>query len=148
MITSKVNIEVNKNGVRFNSDDYNYYGGKNVQSGLLDSTELGELLYKVEKLIWDNKEVLFKATKAKWDYDLKDVKVTKFQMEILSRLNFESKTLSQIAKDNNIDNVIFAIETLWGLGLLEKDFDNKTNFTYKISEIGNRFLEIKEGTTT
>ena len=59
-------------------------------------------------------------------------------MGLLSRMDFKKKSLSQIAEDN----IIFAIENLWRLGLIEKDFSSKDNSIYKISELGNRFLEI------
>ena len=115
MITSKLQITVNQYGkVTIDSDDFWYIDKYNTQSNMLDNSKLKELLPQIEKLFRDNKDVLLEARKATNDYRLQDVFITSFQANILKRIESKGKaTMKLIVEDNDIDNVQFAVETLW-----------------------------------
>ena len=143
---AKVEITVSEyGGITIDSDDFWYVDKHNIQSNLLDNSKLKELLPQIEKLFRDNREVLLEARKATNDYRLQDISITSFQCKILKRIESQGKaTMQLIVEDNSIDNVQFAVETLWRTGLIDRNIYNG-QVLYNVNELGERLLEVRYG---
>ena len=141
---AKLEITVSEyGGVTIESDDFWYVDKYNIQSNMLDNSKLKELLPQIEKLFRDNREVLLEARIATNDYRLHDVSITSFQAKILKRIASNGKaTMQLIVEDNNIDNIQFAVETLWRSGLIDRNIFNG-QVLYNINELGERLLEMR-----
>lgn len=143
---AKLQITINQYGkVTIDSDDFWYINKYNMQSNMLDNSRLKELLPQIEKLFRDNKDVLLEARQATNDYRLQDISITSFQANILKRIESKGKiTMKLIMEDNDIDNVQFAVETLWRSGLIDRNIYNG-QVLYNVNELGERLLEVKYG---
>ena len=141
---AKLQIAVSEyGGVTIDSDDFWYIDKYNIQSNMLDNSKLKELLPQIEKLFKDNREVLLEARKATNDYRLQDISITSFQCKILKRIESKGRvTMQLIVEDNSIDNVQFAVETLWRSGLIDRNIYNG-QVLYNVNELGERFLEVR-----
>ena len=141
---AKLQITVSEyGGITINSDDFWYIDKHNIQSNMLDNSKLKELLPQIEKLFKDNRDVLLEARRATNDYRLQDVSITSFQGKILKRIESKGKaTMKLIVEDNSIDNVQFAVETLWRTGLIDRNIYNG-QVLYNVNELGGRLLEVR-----
>lgn len=143
---AKLQITISEDGkVTIDSDDFWYIDKYNIQSNMLDNSKLKELLPQIEKLFRDNKDVLLEARRATNDYRLQDISITSFQANILKRIASKGKvTMKFIMEDNDIDNVQFAVETLWRNGLIDRNTYNG-QVLYNVDELGERLLEVRYG---
>lgn len=141
---AKLQITISEDGkVTIDSDDFWYVDKHNIQSNMLDNSKLKELLPQIEKLFRDNKDVLLEARKATNDYRLQDISITSFQDRVLKRIESKGKvTMKFIVEDNDIDNVQFAVETLWRNGLIDRNTYNG-QVLYNVNELGERLLEVR-----
>lgn len=141
---AKLQITVSEYGkVTIDSDDFWYVDKYNIQSNMLDNSKLKELLPQIEKLFRDNKDVLLEARRATNDYRLQDISITSFQARVLKRIENKGKvTMKLIVEDNDIDNVQFAVETLWRNGLIDRNTYNG-QVLYNVNELGERLLEVR-----
>ena len=138
---AKLQITVNQYGkVTIDSDDFWYIDKYNMQSNMLDNSKLKELLPQIEKLFRDNKDVLLEARKATNYYRLQDISITSFQANILKRIESKGKvTMKFIVEDNDIDNIQFAVETLWRSRLIDRNTYNG-QVPYRDWETCNRYI--------
>ena len=144
-MVAKLQITVSEYKVTIDSDDFWYVDKYNIQSNMLDNSKLKELLPQIEKLFRDNRDVLLEARRATNDYRLQDVSITSFQGKILKRIESKGKvTMKLIVEDNSIDNVQFAVETLWRSGLIDRNVYNG-QVLYNVNELGERLLEVRYG---
>ena len=143
---AKLQITVNEyEDVTIDSDDFWYIDKYNIQSNMLNNDKLKELLPKIEKLFKDNKDILLEARRNCNDYRLQDISITSFQANILKRISYKGKiTMKLIVEDNDIDNVQFAVETLWRSGLIDRNTYNG-QVLYNVNELGERLLEVRYG---
>jgi hypothetical protein len=142
-MVAKLQIIVSEYKVTIDSDDFWYIDKHNIQSNMLDNSKLKELLPQIEKLFRDNRDVLLEARRATNDYRLQDISITGFQAKILKRIASKGKlTMQLIVEDNSIDNVQFAVETLWRSGLIDRNIFNG-QVLYNVNELGKRLLEVR-----
>lgn len=142
-MVAKLQITVSEYKVTIESDDFWYIDKHNIQSNMLDNSKLKELLPQIEKLFRDNREVLLEARRATNDYRLQDISITSFQGKILKRIESKGRaTMQLIVEDNSIDNVQFAVETLWRSGLIDRNIYNG-QVLYNVNELGGRLLGVR-----